>query len=325
MLAVIKGRHWLAQRVPDKAVAVIPNFYTIRQIHLDDPDNFLGSPDLIEYARKNGWYDEKRDGPFDFKKVFNRPTKREPVFDGNTLRMWRGLSLLSGQKWEITDDFPFSFEPASPITVEKLMAVLRDHYEGTEYDATDGYKLGSPNKTKFRTICTSSTINSFVACLNKQQPELISALTWLAFGKPDTTLYLPLYSGLETLPPGAGFGPNHHDYELLYEQHFKPVDIKAASHELLSTRVRQYENLVEANYGQRIELVRKNLWSVEEEYLKTSREFENKFSTLYTRDKKAAQKLLTDYELNIFQKIIGLYDKLLEENRPAVAAPASEP
>jgi len=72
-------------------------------------------------------------------------------------------------------------------------------------------------------------------------------------------------------------------------------------------------------------LVRKNLWSVEEEYLKTSREFENKFSTLYTRDKKAAQKLLTDYELNIFQKIIGLYDKLLEENRPAVAAPASEP
>ncbi|HOT68070.1 MAG TPA: C69 family dipeptidase [Candidatus Saccharicenans sp.] len=324
MLAVIKGRHWLAQRVPDNAVAVIPNFYTIRQIRLDDPDNFLGSPDLIEYARKNGWYDEKRDGPFDFKKVFNRPTKREPVFDGNTLRMWRGLSLLSGQKWEITDDFPFSFEPANPITVEKLMSVLRDHYEGTEYDATDGYKLGSPNKTKFRTICTSSTINSFVVCLNKQKPEPISALTWLAFGKPDTTLYLPLYSGLETLPPGAGSGPNHHDYELLYQQHFDPVDIKAASHELLSTRVRQYENLVEANYGQMIELVRKNFWSVEEEYLKTSREFENKFSTLYTRDKKAAQKLLTDYELNIFQKIIGLYDKLLEENRPAVAAPASE-
>jgi len=204
------------------------------------------------------------------------------------------------------------------------MSVLRDHYEGTEYDATDGYKLGSPNKTKFRTICTSSTINSFVVCLNKQKPEPISALTWLAFGKPDTTLYLPLYSGLETLPPGAGSGPNHHDYELLYQQHFDPVDIKAASQELLSTRVRQYENLVEANYGQMIELVRKNFWSVEEEYLKTSREFENKFSTLYTRDKKAAQKLLTDYELNIFQKIIGLYDKLLEENRPAVAAPASE-
>ena len=119
MLAVIKGRHWFAQRVPDNEVAIIPNFYTIRQIRLDDPENFLGSADLIDYARENGWYDEKKDGPFDFKKTFNRPARREPVFDGNTLRMWRGLSLLSGQKWEITGDFPFSFRPASKITVDK--------------------------------------------------------------------------------------------------------------------------------------------------------------------------------------------------------------
>ncbi len=325
MLAVIKGRHWLAQRVPDTEVAVIPNFYTIRQIRLDDPENFLGSPDLIAYARENGWYDEKKDGPFDFKKVFNRPSKREPVFDGNTLRMWRGLTLLSGQKWEITGDFPFSFEPASKITVEKLMAVLRDHYEGTEYDATDGYKLGSPNKTKFRTICTASTINSFVACLNEQKPEPVSALTWLAFGQPDTTIYLPVYSGLETLPPGAGFGPNYHDYELLYEQHFNPVEIKAASHQLLSTRVQQFENLVETNYGQMIESVRKNLRPIEEEYLKTSRELESRLSALHTQDKKAAQKLLADYELDIFKQIVGVYDKLLKENRPVVTALALEP
>jgi len=39
----------------------------------------------------------KKDGLFDFKKAFSRPSRREPVFDGNTLRMWRGLSLLSGQ------------------------------------------------------------------------------------------------------------------------------------------------------------------------------------------------------------------------------------
>jgi dipeptidase len=66
--------------------------------------------------------------------------------------MWRGLTLLSGQKWEIKRRFSLFFQPASKITVEKLMAVLRDHYEGTEYDATDGYKraaLIKPNSGQF--------------------------------------------------------------------------------------------------------------------------------------------------------------------------------
>lgn len=318
MMAVIRGRHWFAQRVPDAEVAIIPNFYTIRQIRFDDPENFMGSPDIIDYAIKNGWYDEKRDGPFDFKKTFFRPGYRQPVFDGNTLRMWRGLSLLSRQKWEIDGNYPFSFKPACKITPKMLMALLRDHYEGTAYDATSGYQQGSPNKTKFRTICTASTINSFVTCLNGQKPEPVSILTWLAFGKPDTTIYLPIYYGLEALPPAAGSGSNSHDYEQLYEQHFNPGDIKADKGRLLSTSVRQYEHLVEANYGQMIEQVRKKLEPVEKQYLDSSQLFETKFSSLFSTDKKAAQKLLNDYELAIFEQILGLYREMLQENRPAV-------
>ncbi|MCK7514978.1 MAG: C69 family dipeptidase [Desulfobacterales bacterium] len=43
MLAVLRGRHWYAQRVPDDEVAVIPNHFTIRGIRPDDAANFLGS------------------------------------------------------------------------------------------------------------------------------------------------------------------------------------------------------------------------------------------------------------------------------------------
>ncbi len=48
MMAVIRGRHWFAERVPDDEVAVIPNYYTIRQIRINDPDHFMGSPDIVE-------------------------------------------------------------------------------------------------------------------------------------------------------------------------------------------------------------------------------------------------------------------------------------
>lgn len=317
MVAVIRGRHWFAQRVPDDEVAVIPNFYTIRQIRLDDPDNFIGSPDITEYAKNNGWYDETRDGSFDFKKAFARSSSREPVFDGNTLRMWRGLAILSGKEWEINGDYPFSFKPARKVTPEMLMALLRDHYEGTEYDATDGYKNGSPNRTKFRTICTSSTINSFVACLNDKKPEPISILVWLAFGKPDTTIYLPIYYGVEALPESAGYGPTTHDYELFYKQHFEPTEITAAKDRLLSTVVRQFENLVEANYGQMIEVVKKELRPVEKEYLEGYKIFESKFAALYARDKKSSQKSLNDYVAGAFTRVQNIYSQLLKSIKPS--------
>jgi len=121
------------------------------------------------------------------------------------------------------------------------------------------------------------------------------------------------------LPPGAGAGSSYHDYEQLYRQHYDPVDIKAAQDSLLSTKVRQYESLVEASYGQRIETVRQRLLPVEKEYLQTSPEFEAKFSSLYKRDKKSAQKLLKDYQTAIFSRMMGLYDRLLRENKQTPA------
>jgi dipeptidase len=317
MVAVIRGRHWFAQRVPDDEVAVIPNFYTIRQVRLDDPDNFMGSPDIIEYAKNNGWYDEAKDGPFDFKKAFARPSSREPVFDGNTLRMWRGLTILSGKEWEVNGDYPFSFKPAKKVTPEMLMALLRDHYEGTQYDATAGYKEGSPNQTKYRTICTSSTINSFVACLNDKKPEPLSVLVWLAFGKPDTTIYLPVYYGVETLPEGFGYGPRIHDYELFYQQHFNDSEIKSAKDKLFNTKVLALEKAVEANYGQMIKVVKKEMQPVEKEYLEGYKIFESKFTALYARDKKASQKSLNDYVAEAFSREQKLYERLLKSIKPS--------
>jgi dipeptidase len=313
MVAVIKGRHWFAQRVPDDEVAVIPNYYTIRHIRLDDPDNFIGSPDIIEYAKQNGWYDETRDGPFDFKRAFSRSSTREPDLDGNSLRMWRGLTLLSGKELEINGDYPFSFKPARKVTSEMLMALLRDHYEGTKYDATDGYKNGSPNRTRFRTICTSSTINSFVACLNDKKPEPISILVWLALDKPDTTVYLPIYYGVEKLPDGLGCGPAIQDNEKFLKQHFDDSELRVLNDKLLQTRVVKFKKTVENNYGQMIEVVQKELLPVEKEHLEGYELFEIKFLSLYSRDKKAAQECLNDYVASAFKRISVVYDKLLEK------------
>jgi dipeptidase len=318
MLAVLKGRHWYAERVPDDEVAVIPNHFTIRRIRPDDPNHFLGSPDIADYAAKNGWYDAAQDGEFDFAKAFNRPTNREPAADGNSLRHWRGLSLVTGRVWPLDRDYPFSVKPGKKITAEALMAILRDHYEGTPYDATDGYKTGTPNRTKFRTICTASTINSFVVSPQAPVPWPLGSAIWLAMGKPDTTVFLPLYYGVEALPPGAGIGPTQHDYQAMAKLHFEDAEIKAARGELLNTKVLALEKAAEADYGPWHGMLVNGLFPTEKEFLKDRPGFEKAFAALYRKDPKAARKKLDDYVAAAFAKVADLSAKLLKtaQRRP---------
>jgi dipeptidase len=280
----------------------------------------MGSRDIVEYAVKNGWYDETKDGPFDFKKAFERPSNRDLVSDGNTLRHWRGLVLLSGKDWDLGRDYPFSIKPRKKVTAEALMAILRDHYEGTEYDATDGYKTGTPNHTKYRTICTVSTINSFVVSLNPKRPEPISVSIWLAMGKPDTTLFLPLYYGVENMPPGAGIGTTEHDYDVFYQQHFEDAEFKAGWGGLLHAKVLALEKAAEANYGPMHETLKRDLFPTEKAFVEGRPKFEKDFAAWYVKDKKKAQKKLDDYVATAFEKLAAITSALTRTSSSSTPA-----
>ncbi|MHB8054370.1 MAG: C69 family dipeptidase, partial [Candidatus Aminicenantales bacterium] len=263
------------------------------------------------YAAANGWYDEAKDGLFDFKKAYTLPVK-DLIFDANVLRHWRGLSLMTGREWPIADDYPFAVKPAEKVTVEKLKTVLRDHYEGTPYDATDGYKTGTPNQTKYRTICTMTTVVSLIASLNVARPEPLSVSLWLTLGKPDTTIFMPFYYAGENLPEGLGLGPRTHDDAVFSRQHFEVDEFKAARGSLLAARILDLEKLVnEKNYGERIAPLRKEMDPAERELFDRRKKFEAEFEALYARDGKTALKMLDDYVAAAVDRVSQLTRKLL--------------
>ena len=51
------GRRYVAKRIPDDHVYMIPNNYTIHEVDFADAEhkNCYFSKDLVEYAMKNGW------------------------------------------------------------------------------------------------------------------------------------------------------------------------------------------------------------------------------------------------------------------------------
>lgn len=64
---------WAAQRVPDETVAVMPNAMVIRQMNLNDTDNFLASDNVHSFAIEQGWWNPE-EGPFDFTAAYAQDT-----------------------------------------------------------------------------------------------------------------------------------------------------------------------------------------------------------------------------------------------------------
>ncbi|HMA63348.1 MAG TPA: C69 family dipeptidase [bacterium] len=195
IMAVVKGRRWVARRIPDDHVAVIPNFYTIQDINLNDTLNYLASDDIITYAKKRGWYDPEEDGEFNFRQVYGAGLDHP----SNVNRMGRGVNLLSEKQYEIDSStrLPFSFQPRKKLSRQDLMKVLRDHYENTELAASNEDSI---HTNKNRPICTRATKYGFVAQLTPKEPLEENSVLWLAPGRSCSMPAIPIYFSIEKFP-----------------------------------------------------------------------------------------------------------------------------
>ncbi len=305
MLSAVNGKHWVAQRVPDDHAAVIPNYYTIGEIDLSDTTNFLGAPDVIDYAIQQDWYDPDRDGTFNFARVYSSP--RNLKNPGNIHRMWRGVNLTAGTNFALDDEFPFSLKPKEKVAARDLMKVLRDHYVGTELDETNGYTLGNPFKMNRSTICASSTQYGFVAQLRSWMPVEIGTLIWLAQYRPDSQAFVPWYLGISNIPEEFAYG----DYQTALAKHFNPpenVHDKTRPHAFWSFVT--LADKVDENYGERIKVVRKKWDEVEKEMFKEQSKFDIRALKVHKYNPDETEKLLTEFTSNWLLKIRKMADEL---------------
>jgi dipeptidase len=294
VLQAVKGKRWVAQRVPDHHVAVIANCYTVRRYNPQDKDNFLGSADIIDYAVRRKWYDPQKDGPFDFARVYGDADNLSSQI--NTLRLWRAANMLSRRKYHVNAAIPFSFRPRKQIKLTDLFRVLRDHYEGTEYDLTDHYKNGSPNLTRNRTICTQSTRYSLVAQLRNHTHAEIAHIVWIALSRPDANAFSPWYLSLGTPPSGYA----NSNAARAFKNHFtvkEPATAGAGNHAYRSCAM--LADLVDQQYRKRRRIVSKEWDNLEDYAIKYIRKKDKELKYLLDRNKYIARQIITNYVHNL--------------------------
>ena len=126
---------------------------------------------------------------------------------------------LPGETDILGSDYPFSVPVDAAISVEGLMNIQRDHYEGTQYDLTKGIAagpFGDPNRFDIspvdgmtfeeviqgsyeRSISMFRTSYSFVA--NARDVHDALALLWFGQNAPSQCSYAPIYVAAEAPLP----------------------------------------------------------------------------------------------------------------------------
>jgi dipeptidase len=149
------GAIWAAQRLGDDRATMIPNWSIIKEINIQDTDNFMASSNYRQEAVDRGWYDPDSGKPFIWQDIYS-PIPREwatgrfwlfhTTFTPNLLK-WPDRSIKIGshkglnqyyQYVEPLSLYPFSIQPEKKISLQDIMAFQRSTFEDTIYDLTSG-------------------------------------------------------------------------------------------------------------------------------------------------------------------------------------------
>jgi dipeptidase len=318
LLSMAAGKHWIAQRVPDDGVAVLPNTYIVRRIDPADTSNFLSSADDVAvYAAARGWWNRGTDGPFDFAAAYRtRQSDSEALkkrhFD---LRQWRGLSLLSGRELPEKDaesnGLPFSVKPLRPVGIEDVMSVLRDHYEGTPHAMKES-SGANPHFQGERPICHSATLFSVVAQLRPGMTAPLRDCLWVAFGRPDTAPFTPWYSAIAAVPEGFHSAFSVATPEEAFIHHFDPVPERTdADSTSAFWTFKAVADLINADYYGRIGGVSRSIHRFEEDMFARRNEIDKTALRLNQTERGKTVEYLT-------RQVAGLAEKSVTTFRESI-------
>jgi dipeptidase len=218
---------WVAQKVPDGEAFVAANELRIREIDPENPDQKIGKH-VFETAKAQGWW-KPEDGKLDWLKTVSLGEYSHPYY--SLRRVWRVMTFLAPSRnfspWVedgYTEAYPFSVKPDKKLSRKEVMALHRDHYEGTEFDLTKGvaagpfgcpYRylgpydasgdVGDPNAKLGgaweRALSVYYCTYVYVCEGRSSLPDPIGGILWFGNGKPAETCFTPFYVGINTVAP----------------------------------------------------------------------------------------------------------------------------
>lgn len=207
-LETIGGHHWIAKRVPDDRVVIMPNQFGLDNFDFADANgrqiNHMCSKDLKEFVAKNH-LNVGNGGAFNPRDAFGSHSDGDHVY--NTPRAWymARYFLPRTYKWDgeaadytpESNDIPWSFKPEKKVTVEDVRYLLGSHYQGTPYDPYDKREAMAG---KYRSIGVPNSDVCGIMQIRGYLPEAVRGIEWFSMGGSGFTACFPFYANVSKLP-----------------------------------------------------------------------------------------------------------------------------
>lgn len=249
-----KGAVWVARLIPDGYVSGHANQARITTFPFQKNNNWTDvkqtvyhSADVISFAKKHGFYKGSNES-FSFSDVYN-PLKfgGARFCDARVWSFFRNINKAVRENKDYTDyamgkfvrnaqmmdqsanpngfvsnRLPLWVKPDSPLTLQQVMARMRDHYEDTPMDMRNdpgagAYKLpyrwrpmefvvDSVMYLNERAVATQQTGYSFVAQSRSWMPDPVGGIFWFGVDDADGCVYAPMYCGITSIPSSYAVG-----------------------------------------------------------------------------------------------------------------------
>lgn len=312
-----KGAVWVARRVPDGYISGHANAPRIRTFPLNDPDNTMYSPEVISFAREQGWFDGK-DSDFSFADTYSPDAFGKRRFCD--ARVWCMFKRAAPSKdlpadWVLGDEdaepVPLWIKPDRKLTVADVMGFMRDHFEGTELDMTTDrgagpyglpyrwrpltWKNGEEEYFNERAVSTQQTGFSFVAQSRSYLPREIGGVLWYGVDDTYSTVYFPVYAGVTAVPHAFAEGTGS----------FEEVDLDAAF-----WRFNQVSNFAYLRYSDMIVDIQKVQQELEGRFLSDQDAVDQAAVALMEQSPRLAREYLTDYTRTSGETVMARWSEL---------------
>jgi dipeptidase len=191
----------------------------------------MWSKDVVKFARKQGYYTGKKDedfnfqeayAPYDFSGLYVCEARVWSFFRKFSNDMDKYFDFASGKTFVETggkyagERMPLYIKPNHKVSAQELKDCMRDQYEGTPLDITQGpdagpwnsklrygslgFKLDSVQYWFERPIATQQTAWSFVAQMRGYEGANAGGIFWFGVDDAASTVYVPIYSTITEVP-----------------------------------------------------------------------------------------------------------------------------
>jgi len=208
----IGGHNFIAKRVKDEQVVIMPNQLGIDNFDFEDAytnqKENICSKGLKEFVIKNNLNlnKENLEESFNPRLAFGSHDDSDHIY--NTPRAWIMLKyLLPSKKFEgedpdftpEADNLPWAIIPERKICIEDVKYLLSNYYQGTKYNPYET-KGDLSYKNKYRPIGINRTSFLHILQIRNNVKKEIAALEWIAFASNPFNTLVPIYTNLNKVP-----------------------------------------------------------------------------------------------------------------------------